>query len=317
MSGVDEAHPCRNVALIRPGPGYAPAVDDWICARAGARRVRRRVRLQSLWGGYGRIERVELDGAEVPSLILKHVTPGPGRGRSHARKLRSYSVELCWYQRWAERCDEACRVPRPIAVEATHDGWRFLLEDLDASGFAVRRARLGSHELELALGWLARFHARFLGEAPDGLWKTGTYWHLATRPDELRATRDPAIRAAAPELDARLRGARFQTLVHGDAKPANLCFRRDGAAVAAVDFQYVGGGCGVRDVAYLLHGADGWGRGGRSGDRPLELYFRALRRELAALRPEIDAEAVETEWRALEPVAVADFERFLAGWSVR
>ena len=67
----------------------------------------------------------------------------------------------------------------------------------------------------------------------------------------------------APELDRRLRAARFQTLVHGDAKPANFCFDARRGAVAAVDFQYVGGGCGMKDVAYLLSGeredkADAW-----------------------------------------------------------
>ena len=32
---------------------------------------------------------------------------------------------------------------------------------------------------------LAELHARFLGEAPEGLWSEGSYWHLATRLDEL------------------------------------------------------------------------------------------------------------------------------------
>ena len=41
-------------------------------------------------------------------------------------------------------------------------------------------------------------------------------------------------------------------LAHGDAKVANFCFTNDQHAVAAVDFQYVGGGIGTQDVIYFL-----------------------------------------------------------------
>ena len=108
---------------------------------------------------------------------------------------------------------------------------------------------------------------------------------------------DLDLRDAAPSLDAALHAARFQTLIHGDAKPANFCFGPDG--VAAVDFQYVGGGPGIKDVAYLLWGAP-------DADAALEVYFDALRAAGAG-----DA---EPEWRSLYPTAVRDFERFLDGW---
>ena len=44
--------------------------------------------------------------------------------------------------------------------------------------------------------------------------------------------------------------ARWVRDVHGDAKVDNFCVGT--GAVAAVDFQYVGGGVGVQDVVYLL-----------------------------------------------------------------
>src|SRR5262249_45266375 len=102
---------------------------------------------------------------------------------------------------------------------------------------------------------------------------------------------------------AQLDAARFRTIVHGDAKDANFCFSPSGA-VAAVDFQYAGGGAGVVDVAYLLYDR----RDERAG---LEAYFAHLR---DALVPSVDARALEAEWRALYPVAQLDFRRFLAGW---
>jgi aminoglycoside phosphotransferase (APT) family kinase protein len=116
---------------------------------------------------------------------------------------------------------------------------------------------------------------------------------------------DAWIRTIAPVLDAKLTSCENRTLLHGDAKLANFCFARDGR-VAAVDFQYVGGGCGMKDVAYLVAGEP-------NEARAVERYFGHLRRELAVRS--IDPAPVETEWRALYPIACADFYRFLAGWA--
>lgn len=269
------------------------AVSDFV-VEATESAIVRVERVQSLWGGYGELSRIELASGET--VILKDVRP-PAQGddaRSHARKCRSYDVECAFYREHAAGTDDACRVPRAIAVRAERLRWMLLLEDLDAAGFPGRNAR----DLGPCIDWLAAFHARFLGQAPDELWNSGTYWHLATRPDELARTANHELREAAPLFDRALSSARFQTLVHGDAKPANFCFGRRG--VAAVDFQYVGGGCGMKDVAYLLHREVT-----RAEERALlDRYFARL------ANPE-----VEREWRTLYPVACADFVRFLAGWS--
>lgn len=282
---------------------------DWVARVAGGRSARRGARLQSLWGGYGEILRVDVAGGDVESVIVKCVKPPP-RAKddvSDARKRRSYEVERVFYERFAPRCSEACRVPRLFgACEARgRDAeWLFVLEDLDAAGYPERRRASDAETLDGCLAWLAAFHATFFASAPNGLWATGTYWHLATRRDEL-ASVAADIRALAPRIDAELASCAHRTLVHGDAKLANFCFARDGR-IAAVDFQYVGGGCGVKDVAYLVSGEPGEARA-------LDAYFRHLRRELEARA--IDAGPVEAEWRALYPFACADFYRFLAGWA--
>ena len=178
--------------------------------------------------------------------------------------------------------------------------------------YRARRRTASTQELDRCLAWLADFHATFLGVAPEGLWEEGTYWHLATRPDELAAIADPTLREAAPVLDARLSRSRFRTIVHGDAKEANFCFGP--GAVAAVDFQYAGGGCGMRDVAYLLTGR--WSEPLEVVEaRGLDTYFGRLGEALRARGGGVDAGALEREWRALYPVAWADFQRFLAGWA--
>lgn len=285
---------------------------EWIARVAGGKRAHRGARVQTLWDGYGEIVRVDVDGGDVESVIVKSVTP-PARPKnpvSDARKRRSYEVERTFYETFAARCPAACRVPRLYGARAGRekDAERLLvLEDLDAAGYSERRRHGDGETFGRCLGWLAAFHATFLGAKPSGLWETGTYWHLATRRDELSAV-DARIQGLAPRIDAKLASCVHRTFVHGDAKLANFCFATDGreATVAAVDFQYVGGGCGMKDVAYLLAGE-------HDEARALDAYFVQLRRELAARG--VDPEPVEAEWRALYPIACADFSRFLAGWA--
>ena len=280
---------------------------EWVAQVTGARRARRAARLSSLWSGYGEIVRVELEDADVETVVVKSVRPPPrpAGDPGDARKRRSYDVERAFYTTFAPRCPERCRVARLRGGRATTDEWLFVLEDLDAMGFDQRKHGGDASTYDRCLAWLAAFHATFLGDAPTGLWKTGTYWHLATRREELTVV-DDSIRSIAPVLDAKLAACVHKTFVHGDAKLANFCFARGRSAVAAVDFQYVGGGCGMKDVAYLLAGE-------AEEERALELYFGHLRRELTARS--VDPAPVEAEWRALYPIACADFYRFLAGWA--
>jgi len=206
---------------------------EWVAKATGAVGARRAERIQSLWSGYGEIVRVRLSGTERATAIVKSVKPpaqvrGKRADASHARKCRSYDVELAWYRTLAARCDETCRIPAFIDGRSANGQWLLLLEDLDDAGFPERRRRANGAELDVCLGWLAAFHARFLGVAREvqGLWKTGTYWHLATRPDELAAIDDAALRASAPILDRKLREAKFQTLVHATRSSRTSASRR-------------------------------------------------------------------------------------------
>jgi hypothetical protein len=255
-------------------------------------------------------------------VVVKNVTPpvttkkrGGDGNPAHQRKLRSYEVEAHFYQHFASRCGAEPRLPKAYCCQKTDSGFLFILEDLDSAGYSGRRYSLREAELGGCLRWLAAFHAKFLGVAPEGLWKVGTYWQLSTRSEELAQVTDTALRIAAPKLDARLNQCRFRTLLHGDAKPANFCFSEEDRRVAAVDFQYTGGGCGMKDVAYLLdccldaHSAE------HQTTDALDLYFGALRKSLEVHCTTDDLDALESEWRGLYPAAWADFARFLNGWA--
>jgi len=306
--------------------------NDMLLRVSGADCAERCEVIQSLWSGYGEIVRYSLSGADMPSVVIKHVKfpdqvnhpRGWHNDHSHQRKVMSYEVEMTWYQDWAQYCDDACRVAHCYASETQDDEHIMVLEDLDASGFPLRQSQLDLNGVRHCLIWLANFHATFLHHSsagllpsqpwPTGLWPVGSYWHLATRPDELAAMDDDVLRDAAPVIDSMLSNCRFKTLIHGDAKLANFCFSNDGESVAAVDFQYVGGGCGMKDVAYFLSSCLSDQEHVRYESALLDDYFEALEQAVLRHAPEIEFTALETEWRGLFTVAQADFYRFLVGW---
>lgn len=287
---------------------------EWVLAQTGSQALDDCALLQSLWGGYGELLRVSVVGGERSSVILKMVVP-PGTGVdtvSDRRKRRSYEVEQWWYHHWAARCDDRCRVARCLGLQQLDGSSLLLLEDLECAGFHPSRPPRTEH-VRAGLVWLAHFHARFLGERPEGLWEQGNYWHLDTRPEEWDRMPSGGLKEQSASLDRRLKAARFQTLLHGDSKPANFCWHSDGTA-AAVDFQYVGGGCGIRDVAYFLDSCLGETGCESQGEEWLRLYFSTLRQALRRAEHNVDPDELEQEWRALFPVAWADFCRFEQGW---
>jgi hypothetical protein len=300
-----------------------PRFKASICSATGASGMEVMELIQELWSGYGQILRIRLEGTALPTLIAKHVRiPTPGnhpRGwnsdLSHQRKLKSYQVETAWYRHRSQRCGEDCRIPKLIAFDQIDDEILLVLEDLDAAGYPARLTSVSPTQLEACLDWLANFHATFIGAKPEDLWETGTYWHLATRSEELEVLADLPLKNAAESIDAILSNARYQTLVHGDAKLANFCFSETGDQVAAVDFQYVGGGCGMKDLAYFIGSCLDEAACERREAELLDHYFGTLRTALASKHPGIDAAAVEAEWRALFPLAWTDFHRFIKGWS--
>jgi len=277
--------------------------------------------IQELWSGYGVIARFALENSDHATVIVKHIAlpaasnhpRGWNSDISHNRKMKSYEVESHWYQQWSKRCDERACLPKCLGVASQKNERLIILEDLDAAGFPLRKNSVSINELKSCIAWLAHFHASYLGEKPSGLWETGTYWHLDTRPDELKALDDLPLRAAAAAIDQQLKASPYQTFVHGDAKLANFCFSKDGTAVAAVDFQYVGGGCGMKDLAYLigscLYEEDCEAREAEL----LDHYFLTLC--LALKDKKVDLDALEKDWRSLFPVAWTDFHRFIKGWS--
>jgi hypothetical protein len=112
---------------------------------------------------------------------------------------------------------------------------------------------------------------------PRGVWLNGGYTYLATRQREYddlandtetdwseilcRPTASGELplaekiaRLLAPAADLETAGpiAKYETLIHGDVKSENMFVARSGTRVAFFDFQYVGLGLGVCDLAKLF-----------------------------------------------------------------
>ena len=279
--------------------------------------------IQPLWNNYGSLLRVFLSGSEAhQSVILKQIQipqslthpRGFANDTSNSRKVRSYEVERYWYRHFNDKVSHsASPTPECLSTWSDSEGSYILLEDLNTRGYTARRSRLSWAEIQVVIRWLAQFHAAFMSSDTDGLWQYGTYWHLETRPDELENIKGTLLHTLAPFIDARLNNTKFQTILHGDAKLANFCFNETGNKVAAVDFQYVGGGCGMKDLAYFISSCMTEAQAARETPKILDCYFRELKKALNWQAGKY--QDLETEWRTLYPIAIADFQRFILGWS--
>ena len=311
---------------------HVNTLSDTIRRITGADQVGLGEEIQSLWSGYGVIQRATLHGGRFQNsdgpvhIVVKHIDitrarsnpRGWGNDIAHQRKVRSYQVEKTFYEIFSGHCGADCRVPRFVSAHEKEGegGWIIVLEDLDSVGFGIRKSGVEREDIEGCLRWLATFHATFLGSEAGGLWPVGTYWHLETRPDEYAAMVSGPLKESAKLIDQRLNQASYQTLVHGDAKVANFCFPGDASgSVAAVDFQYVGRGCGMKDVAYFISSVLDDKEAAKQQEGLLAFYFQQLRDSVSARGIAVDFTALEREWRILYPFAWADFCRFLSGWA--
>lgn len=326
-------------------------VLELICQATGCRRCEPGEEIQTLWSGYGVIQKVTLVDDRRVDAVVKWVDLSQVRVNrrgwsgsvSHDRKVRSYEVEKNFYQSCGRRCGSESRVAAMLgAMKIANDaGWIIVLEDLDAAGYSRRKTNLRPQDLRNCIDWIANFHAAFLGDPGTGLWEQGTYWHLETRPQEYAAMDDGPLKRSAAAIDRMLNDCSYQTLLHGDAKIANFCFANDGdgsndgnqgsdrinndrlaqGPVAAVDFQYVGRGCGMKDVVYFLTSCLSDEQCERQWEPILDRYFDRLNRRLSdrlssgGKDPLVSFSDLEHQWRRMFPVAWADFNRFLNGWS--
>lgn len=272
----------------------------------------------SVWSGCGEIIRCQMDGTaavikaiEVPSQI--NHSRIKQSDFALARKRQSYLVEFNWYRRYAKQLPhEAAAIH---CIEAIQEGSKQALLFSDFSALGYQQASATHSDIQAIINWLAHFHAFHLASSAGGLWPRGSYWHLATRPDELQRMSDLSLKAQAQAIDTALSESPYQTLIHGDAKLANFAILPQNQHVLGYDFQYVGKGIGVIDVMYFLGSCLDDAALKSVADDYLNRYFDTFTQALKRYQPSVNPAHVVSSWQALWCYAWSDFYRFLAGWS--
>lgn len=274
-------------------------IEDIIIRETHSNKILNIELIQKLWGGYGELSRVTLD---TKSIIIKLIKfpKNIESNISHQRKVKSYSVENDWY-RFYNDINEESYSPQLITSGNLGDIQYIMLEDLREKNFYPLKS-ISWEQVKLCLKWLAKFHRFYMNKAPKNLWDIGTYWHHGTRSEEHKLITEVSLKNNALLIDHKLNSAKYKTLVHGDAKLANFLF--DSSQVAAIDFQYIGGGAGIKDIAYFLSSIYSEDELFQNEQKCLDYYFQQL-----------DHYEAESEWRELYCYAWTDFYRFLSGWS--
>lgn len=248
--------------------------------------------------------------------------------------------------------EAGCFVPRLVGAssQAEPEAQTLILEDLAIRYpvFAERRATLSDKQVIKALQWLASFHARswniesscaleptrsFCPPPAEaihtwkgkGLWRQGGYHYLATRIHELASIHPHHSKWATLGLHAQsdlptsvdwcLHNPPDRTrlsLIHGDVKAANMAFSRDATKMAMYDFQYVGIGLGVQDLAkFLTTSISAHHLNSANGEeRLLKIYHQYLIQQLPD-GADYPFDVLCDDWQ----LALVDWVRFLAGWN--
>ncbi len=291
-------------------------IQSEVLKLTGCQKILKQELIQNLWSGYGTVQRLTLDDRSVILKLIKfpnHLDHPRGwnSNLSHQRKVKSYQVEMNWYANHNTIIEHAYS-PQLIGKGEVNDSHFLILEDLKDRDQHPKDS-LDWSDVKLCLKWLATFHAKYMGVKYDDLWSTGTYWHLETRPEELEVLEDLQLKDLAYSIDKKLSSSKHQTIVHGDAKLSNFLF--GSTSVSAVDFQYVGSGVGVKDLAYFLSSIYYETELFDRDQDCLKVYFEELKTALSFFHPHLDGQQLEDQWRELYPYAWCDFYRFLKGWS--
>ncbi|EST09375.1 Protein of unknown function DUF227 [Kalmanozyma brasiliensis GHG001] len=216
-----------------------------------------------------------------------------------------------------------------------------------------KRETLNDAQVTKALDWLANFHASSwsslgalgidaLGKLEsfcptprnaidiawrgDGLWKQGGYHYLSTRMKELESIKlnsrwgklglhaDSELPFAVDWCLNNPTDRNRISLVHGDVKAANMAFDgEDADSMVMYDFQYVGLGLGVQDLAKFLTTSipESYLDSPDGEQKLLKQYHTFLLAKESEVAVKYEYDALMKDWE----LALVNWVRFLAGWS--
>ena len=269
---------------IPAGPAALTAVWLTSALRAGGAITRAAVAsfeatpLAADGGHYGQLARLRLeyglDEPGAPQSLVAKFSSAARKMRERPNTIAAYEREVLFYQRLAHRTS----LPTPTChysdIDTATGMHILLLEDLGSAGVGSRVAGCSAGQAEMAIHQIAGFHAAWwessLLEELD--WLRGFARdpvairdaHERWWPDFLRQAGDrlpDGIREIGERIGdhrakmmQRPQGTSPRTLRHGDYMLDNLVFGtpRGGAPITVIDWQRMGIGSGIGDVAYFL-----------------------------------------------------------------
>ena len=222
-------------------------------------------------------------------------------------------------------------------------------EDLNYSqARAVMKLFARFHATNMNCKGVAQVGDSLINERLYGLWHSGTYWTLDRRRHELdtmirnyeKEYRSRVIReydglsediknlsrrlhSVAEELHSKLSPGKLNpphwfTIVHGDAKGANILLKRqdEGDYVASLlDFQWVGGGLGCQDIAYFMISAV-LPKALEREQELLRYYYTERRSHLLRTKKTKSKLMSWDEFLEKYEIALCDFMRWLCGYGL-
>ncbi|WP_395647804.1 phosphotransferase family protein [Terricaulis sp.] len=208
-------------------------------------------------------------GGGPTSIVAKCPASDEGT-RSIAQALNCYTLELGWYRELSHTISVNC--PQCLFQDSSHDDLDFvlLLEDMAPARQGDQLAGASIPQIEAALRQAARLHAPYWADLRlnDIAWlrpkdSSGNMVRMLMPPLFLQFRERYANRLSSDILEM---GAAFvarldkyldyvpnaPTAQHRDFRIDNILFSPDAGEAHIVDWQTLGVGSGIADVAYLI-----------------------------------------------------------------
>lgn len=291
-----------------------------------------------LWAGAGYIYQLSYadddnNDSSSFSVIVKHIQSFSSRHHqqciSDQRKAKSYHMEAQFYKHVATELLENTSIilPRPYLVEENQDTATTTTTTINngdqeeiiiAMSYLQPTGKFTNLNEHAVMDWLATFHAYFWDKTSELVEQgivhpIGSYWYLETRMIEYdnieQRSWHKRLKQAARSIDQCMERDPMQSVIHGDAKDANIVTMTN-TAIGMYDFQYCGKSPPTRDVAYFLTSS--------AEDAENEELIRYYYDKLCSLLKK-DGSSYIPSWSHFKDsldLAFCDYYRFMAGWGI-
>ncbi len=205
-----------------------------------------------------------------PATIVAKCPSTNEDSRRIARTVHNYTLEISWYRDLADEIPVNCPPCYHAEIAENEEDFALLLADMTPADQGDQLVGASLAQIEAAIGEAAKLHAPLwnnprLQDYPwlgygkgnkelvrallPGLYQGFRARYLGRLSGDILKMGDAYVARLDSYLDHEPSAL---TITHGDFRVDNLLFNPDTGAVTVVDWQTVGLGVGVGDIAYLI-----------------------------------------------------------------